>query len=748
MRVGWVQPLRPRRRRRSNRCRRPRVSPTPPNSPVPGQPVTLNGTSSVCPDGPCTYEWSDDGSPTQPVPALWPLGVGQTLSYAFSELGTKYVRLVITDATGQMSTVEHNLVVDASEPPPPPTAPANTALPVVSGSAVEGQTLTAGNGTWSGSPTSSAYQWEDCNTSGASCSNVSGATSSSYTLAAGDVGHTVRVVVTASNAGGSTPASSAATAAIAAPLPPAPTNIALPTVSGSVVEGQTFSTSTGTWTGSPTSYPYQWEDCNSSGASCSNVSSATSSSYKLVAGDVGHTVRVVVTASNAGGSTSASSAATGTVAAPPPPAPTNTALPTVSGSAVEGQTLSASTGTWNGSPTSYAYQWQDCNSSGASCSNVTGATSSSYKLAAGDVGHTVRAVVTASNAGGSTPASSAQTAAVTSGGGTPGEPSLTAKECFENPETEGTTRIEACGYPGVNNVGVEKGVTLTPASGSPSHGRTALRRQTARRQHHDRARRENVVIKNDAIIDNGACPAPYSINSGCVANAIEFDRNGSSEAAKGTLISHVSVGGSEVHGPNTVQTCIDARWNSPYVAEYVKTQYCSGFKLNAGGELNHVYCPSNYEIGGEHYECVTDEGSDLNARTLHTPLIIRNSTILQPPPAHPVEGAGLTAASFQQSIYGSIQATVYEKNLLAGGNFTLYFGEESGQVYKLTGPDTVKYNRFARCLSTKCPDSHGYFEEFGTYHIAAYLNESKMTWEHNFIDNGLEECKLGVGVCY
>ena len=141
---------------------------------------------------------------------------------------------------------------------------------------------------------------------------------------------------------------------------------------------------------------YQWQDCNSSGASCSNIAGATGSSYTLGSGDVGHTIRSVVTASNTGGSNSASSSATAVVTAPAAAAPTNTALPTVSGSTVQGQTLSTTNGSWSGSPTMMAYQWQDCNSSGASCSNIAGATGSSYTLGSGDAGHTIRSVVTAS----------------------------------------------------------------------------------------------------------------------------------------------------------------------------------------------------------------------------------------------------------------------------------------------------------------------------------------------------------------
>src|SRR5207302_93710 len=131
------------------------------------------------------------------------------------------------------------------------------------------------------------------------------------------------------------------------------------------------------------------------GNNCTNISGATSSTYTLVSADVGSTVRVQVTGTNAGGSASATSAQTATVAAAPP---VNSTLPTITGAAQDGQTLTGSNGTWTGTPTiTYAYQWKRCDAAGATCSDITGATGSTYALTPSDVGGTVRSQVTSSN---------------------------------------------------------------------------------------------------------------------------------------------------------------------------------------------------------------------------------------------------------------------------------------------------------------------------------------------------------------
>src|SRR5262249_42021376 len=104
-------------------------------------------------------------------------------------------------------------------------------------------------------------------------------------------------------------------------------------------------------------------------------------------------------------------------------APSNTAAPTTSGAARQGTPLSAPTGTWTNSPTSFSYQWQRCATDGTGCGDITGASSKTYTLTSGDVTKTVRVIVTAGNTDGKTSVPSQPTAIVGSKNG----PSNTVK---------------------------------------------------------------------------------------------------------------------------------------------------------------------------------------------------------------------------------------------------------------------------------------------------------------------------------
>jgi hypothetical protein len=116
-------------------------------------------------------------------------------------------------------------------------APESATPPTIAGTATQGQVLTETNGTWANSPTAFEHQWEDCDTSGANCVAIGGATGQTYALQASDVGHTVRVAETAFNASGpGNPAVSAPTAPVAAP----------PTSAPSVLPGATTVKGTGT----------------------------------------------------------------------------------------------------------------------------------------------------------------------------------------------------------------------------------------------------------------------------------------------------------------------------------------------------------------------------------------------------------------------------------------------------------------------------------------------------------------------
>ena len=89
-------------------------------------------------------------------------------------------------------------------------------------------------------------------------------------------------------------------------------------------------------------------------------------------------------------------------------APAVIVVPTITGYAIVGHTLSATIGSWSGAqPITYATQWQRCTASGQSCQNIEGATGNTYVPEALDIGQTDRVAVTATNAAGSTTAYSA-----------------------------------------------------------------------------------------------------------------------------------------------------------------------------------------------------------------------------------------------------------------------------------------------------------------------------------------------------
>ncbi len=226
-----------------------------------------------------SYQWSD--GQTGPTDTLSSADVGQSVS----------VTVTATNAFGQITAT--------SDPDGPvlPAAPVVSTQPVITGIAQQGVTLSVSNGVWSADPNSNdpngyTYAWEDCDSTGTVCSSIGGATSSSYTVQASDIGSTIVAVVTATNLGGSSPATSDLDGPV---LPAAPVVSTQPVITGIAQQGVTLSVSNGVWSADPNSndpnsYTYAWEDCDSTGTVCSSISGATSSSYTLQASDVGRYV--------------------------------------------------------------------------------------------------------------------------------------------------------------------------------------------------------------------------------------------------------------------------------------------------------------------------------------------------------------------------------------------------------------------------------------------------------------------------
>jgi hypothetical protein len=132
--------------------------------------------------------------------------------------------------------------------------------------------------------------------------------------------------------------------------------------------------------------------------------------------------------------------------------PINTTLPSISGQALSGQALSASPGDWTGPAPTYAYQWQRCDTGGSACAPVSSATSTTYVLAAADVGTTMRVVVTVSNKNGSAIATSNATGVI-------GSSSLATSSA-------GTTRATTTTTPPVSPIATETTATTTTTSTS------------------------------------------------------------------------------------------------------------------------------------------------------------------------------------------------------------------------------------------------------------------------------------------
>ena len=287
-----------------------------------------------------SYQWvANDGTADSDISGE--TDAAYTLS-APDEGKTIKVNVSFTDDAGNEETLTSSATaaVDAA-----PNAPA-TGAPAISGTAQVGERLTADTSGIADADgltkVSYSYQWVA--NDGTSDTDITGATDSTYTLAAADEGRTVKVKVSfTDDAGNGETLTSSATAAVdAAPNTPA---TGAPAISGTAQVGETLTADTSGISDADglasATFAYQWL------ADDAELASATGGSYVLTTSEMDKTIKVRVSfTDDAGNEETLTSRATGTVSPAVQPQTANTpatGAPTISGTTQVGETLTADT---------------------------------------------------------------------------------------------------------------------------------------------------------------------------------------------------------------------------------------------------------------------------------------------------------------------------------------------------------------------------------------------------------------------
>jgi hypothetical protein len=298
------------------------------------------------------------------------------------------------------------IVPSPSAAPNAPGGPALSARPAVTGTPTQGARLHTSPGVWTGSGRIHlAYQWYRCDTMGARCTLLRGATRRGRILGDNDVGHTIGLQVRASDPKGSTTAYASLVGPVAG-APPLLSSTKQPAISGDAVPGSTVHVDPGLWRPKPASFSYQWVRCDVRAWACTPIKGAITAQYVVDAKDLGHSLVAIVQAKAGAISRAIFSVATApALAGGESVGPANSAPPSVAQLLQEGSQLTGNIGSWSSSGgIRYAYQWYRCDTAGADCSTIHGATRLTYTPVSRDVGHTLGLSVRATDVVGTTAA--------------------------------------------------------------------------------------------------------------------------------------------------------------------------------------------------------------------------------------------------------------------------------------------------------------------------------------------------------
>ena len=277
--------------------------------------------------------------------------------------------------------------------------PLATVIPVITGVAQLGSTLTLTSGTWIDVVTPIySYKWQRCTSLEiSSCTDIPSATNSTYVISVSEIGRYIRGVVTVVATANNLIAESISDAT--SRLNAEPTLITPPEISGLAIVDEMLTATTGTYNAFPAAtYTYQWQSCTTVElATCTPISAAAQATYTLLTVDIGKFLRVMVTATNNLGLRGTPSALTTVVLGTS--VPNTSALPVVSGIVKDRQLLTVNSSGWTGTPIGVlSYQWQRCLViNQVECMDLKGETKTSYTLNFEDVNSFIRVIVKSTN---------------------------------------------------------------------------------------------------------------------------------------------------------------------------------------------------------------------------------------------------------------------------------------------------------------------------------------------------------------
>ncbi|ARO23016.1 hypothetical protein CO659_21070 [Rhizobium sp. S9] len=351
-------------------------------TPVQGQALTaavsdLDGLANVS----ITYRWQ------QLIGNTWSNiagATGSTWTLQAAQVG-RQVRVQAT-YTDQSGGTENNRTSLATSPIVA-SNPAGNDIGVISviGAATQNRTIAAGVTDVDGLPSGTivAYQWQQSSNGGGTWSNIAGATAKTLSLQQALVGKQVRATATYTDAlGNNETVASSPTAAVANV-----NDVGVATITGAPVQGQALTAAVTDLDGlANVSITYRWQQLI--GTTWTDIAGATGPTWTLQAAQVGRQVRVRTTYTDQLGGVETNRVSTSTAAIAS--ATNHPGVLGISGTATQGQVLTAAVTDADGVPGSVTYQWQQ-SSNGTTWSNIGGATANTLTLQQAQVGNFVRA---------------------------------------------------------------------------------------------------------------------------------------------------------------------------------------------------------------------------------------------------------------------------------------------------------------------------------------------------------------------